>query len=487
MHVTRRGFVGIAAGAAASLAVPRAAWALGAAAAGRRWYRGMIHAHTCWSDGRALPEQAVAAYKNGGYDFFSITDHNRIGADADRWIEVAPLSGGWPPKTIEPSVFEAFKAAFPDAQWRTTQDGKTEVRMGTMAEMAARFNEPGRFLFLPGCEVTTAIGDASGGRRDLHMNYVGIDEVVPRARKAGLIEWISARSLADVLRETKGQVDALAAAKGNPPHIFVVNHPHWRFYDVWAEDLVANPGVRYFEVCNSGSDFPPPEGMPRDGLDNDRLWDVVNAIRCRRGEPLLYGIATEDSHWYPGSGTSHAPVVFGDAWIGVRADELSAAALFAAMDRGDFYAASGIDLEDVRFDSLHGTLSVSVPAKPGVAYSVKFVTTKRGASLDPVRFVGIPESGARPARRLPVYSDEVGAVAKTVAGRPGEAVRASYALADDDLYVRARVESDEPSAYPDAAERMHPSVKTAWTQPYRREDGRVARYVRDVSAKGGRR
>ena len=155
----RREFVGFAAGAAAGFSLPHVAWA---AKGGARWYRGMIHAHTCWSDGRALPEQAVAAYKNGGYDFFSITDHNRIGSDPNRWMEVAPLSGGWPPKTIEPSVFEAFKAAFPDAKWRE-RGGKVEVRVSTMAEIAARFNEPGKFLFMPGCEVTTAVIDR---RRD---------------------------------------------------------------------------------------------------------------------------------------------------------------------------------------------------------------------------------------------------------------------------------------------------------------------------------
>ena len=184
MGMTRREFVGFAAGAAAGFSLPHVVWA---AKGDVRWYRGMIHAHTCWSDGRALPEQAVAAYKNGGYDFFSITDHNRIGSDPNRWMEVAPLSGGWPPKTIEPSVFEAFKVAFPDAKWRE-RGGKVEVRVSTMAEIAARFNEPGKFLFMPGCEVTTAVIDAENVRRDLHMNYVGLDGLIPRASKTGLIE-----------------------------------------------------------------------------------------------------------------------------------------------------------------------------------------------------------------------------------------------------------------------------------------------------------
>ena len=466
MKMTRRDFCVAAAAVAGRPCLGGALGTTRPTASGKRWYRGMIHAHTCWSDGRALPEQAVAAYKNGGYDFFSITDHNRIGADPDRWIEVAPLDGKWPPKTIEPSVFEAFKAAFPDAKWRT-RGGKTEVRMSPMSEIAARFSEPGKFLFMPGCEVTTLILDAKGVRRDLHVNYVGLDEVIPRYRGKPLIESIKGKTVAEVMREAKDQVDAMAKTKGNAPYIFFANHPHWRYYDVLPEDILANPDVRFFEVCNTGCDWPPEAPMPHDGFDNDRVWDAVNAVRCLRGEPLLYGVATEDSHWYPDSGTSHSPIVFRDAWIGVRANALTPSALFAAMDRGDFYAAGGFDLEDVRFDGATQTLSVAVPAKPGVSYKVKFITTRRGANTDPVDVVTIPEKGERPVRRVPIYSGEVGAVAKSVAFGKGEAVRASYKMRSDDLYVRARVEADEPAVYPNSIQKMHPPMKVAWTQPYR--------------------
>ena len=110
-----------------------------------------------------------------------------------------------------------------------------------------------------------------------------------------------------------------------------------------------------------------------------------------------------------------------------------------------------------------------MPAKPGVAYKVRFITTKRGVKVDPVKTVDIPAKGGKgTARRVPVYSDGIGAVAKTVTFGKGEPVFASYRLADDDLYVRARVESDEATTYPYAQDRMHPLVKVAWAQPYRR-------------------
>ena len=457
-----------------SFVIASALVATDATAEAPRFYRGMIHAHTCWSDGRALPEQAVAAYRDAGYDFFAITDHNRIGTDTNRWIEVAPPKVGvWPPKSLEPSVFEAYKTAFPDAEWRKTEDGRTEVRMKTFAEIAKRFNEPGKFLVMPGCEVSVGTYDNEDVRRDIHMNYVGLDELVPRAAKSYLIEWAHGTTIAKTLRETKDEFDALAAAEGNPPCLFWANHPHWQYYDVLPQDIIDNPDIRFFEVCNTGGEWPAADSLPKDGLSNDRLWDVVNATRCLRGEPLLYGLATEDTHYYPGSGTSHW-LAFGDGWIGVRAAELTPAALFAAMERGDFYAASGFDLEDVRFDEATGTLSVAVPAKPGVSYTVKFITTKRGAPLEPVRVVDVasPTSAQNVPRRIPIYSPEIGAVAKKVSFGKGEAVRASYTLAPDDLYVRARVESSEPAVYPHPERHLHPLVKMAWTQPYcRRQNG----------------
>ncbi|MBR4612694.1 MAG: cellulase family glycosylhydrolase [Kiritimatiellae bacterium] len=459
-----------------------------------RFYRGMIHSHTCWSDGRALPEQAVAAYRDGGYDFFAITDHNRACVGTNRWIEVAPPQVGvWPPKTLEPSVFEAYRAAFPDAEWRE-RDGKTEVRMRPFSEVAPRFNEPGRFLVMPGCEVTTAVYDETDGlRRDIHMNIVGLDEEIPRAAKSYVIEWVHDSTITKTLRETKDEYDALVAARGNPPSVFFVNHPHWQYYDVLPQDIIDHPDIRFFEVCNTGGEWAAVDPLPKDGLSNDRLWDVVNATRCLRGEQLLYGLGTEDTHYYPGSGTSHSFFI-GDAWIGVRADALTPAALFSAMERGDFYAAGGFDLEDVSFDAETGTLSVAVPAKPGVAYTVKFITTKRGVGVEPVRIVDIPASPPRLERHVPVYSPEIGAVAKEVAFAKGEAVRASYALAPDDLYVRARVESDEPAVYPNPDRHLHPLVKMAWTQPYRRDSPSVgaaraeaapfqARYTPDVAAR----
>jgi predicted metal-dependent phosphoesterase TrpH len=46
------------------------------AASEHRWFKGNTHAHTTNSDGDASPEVLTAWYKDHGYNFLSITDHN---------------------------------------------------------------------------------------------------------------------------------------------------------------------------------------------------------------------------------------------------------------------------------------------------------------------------------------------------------------------------------------------------------------------------
>jgi hypothetical protein len=45
------------------------------------WYKGQIHCHTTNSDGSDSPTALMTAYKNAGFDFVSITDHNYLTPD----------------------------------------------------------------------------------------------------------------------------------------------------------------------------------------------------------------------------------------------------------------------------------------------------------------------------------------------------------------------------------------------------------------------
>lgn len=43
-----------------------------------RWYKGNLHTHTTESDGKLAPNEVIRRYREAGYDFLSLTDHNRV-------------------------------------------------------------------------------------------------------------------------------------------------------------------------------------------------------------------------------------------------------------------------------------------------------------------------------------------------------------------------------------------------------------------------
>lgn len=425
-----------------------------------RWYKGMLHCHTYWSDGRGFPEDAVSVYKAQGYDFMSITDHNLIGRDRSCWRTVEEEEGSWPPKVCR-KVFEHYRQTWPQAEVRSGADGKLQVRLRTFDEVRRQFEEPGRFLVMPGVEITQYMPGKNS--RGIHVNCINLPEVLPFEAKAPLISEHPGLSVREMLRKDKDAYDALRMKYAGTPSLFFVNHPHWAVMDTVPDDLVVCSDVRFVEVCNNGSVFPVPKGLPDDGWGNDRFWDAVNASRARRRLPLLFGLASDDTHFYQ-NGRDGSPTESGspgDGYIRVRAESLTPESLFAAMNRGDFHASSGVDLEDVSFAD--GTLSVSVVPKEGVSHTIRFIVSKR--DFGEPRIVGTKAYPDDRTRVLALPGQGVGVTAKTVTGDRGKSVFASYRLKADDLYVRARIESDEPAFYSPVPS-FHPKVRCAWTQPY---------------------
>ena len=129
-----------------------------------RWWRGNLHTHTFWSDGRAFPEEAVAWYREHGYHFLGLSDHNVFQDDPDRWVS----------EVGRERYFAEYLDAFPDAQVRRATDGGREARLSTFDELAARFDEPGRFLLVPSAEATRTVRYSDGRVHQVHMNYANV-------------------------------------------------------------------------------------------------------------------------------------------------------------------------------------------------------------------------------------------------------------------------------------------------------------------------
>lgn len=422
-----------------------------------RWWRGNFHAHSFWSDGRAFPEEAVQWYMMHGWHFLCLSDHNTFQDNPCRWIA----------ETGRERCFADYIAVFRDAQTRMAEGGIREARLSTFEELASRFDEPGRFILLPGAEATRSIQYLNGVRREIHMNYAGIPKLLPSIASPDFAYRENDTPLSEFISRHAKETDALAKSLGIGKHVFMLNHPVWQWYDIPPETLAGCPGVRFFEVCNNGTDFAPPaDGLSDDGFDTDRFWDVANAFRMRRGLPPIYGIGGDDTHFYRGE--VRRMLMPGNAWTLVRSRSLNSDSLFAAMHAGDFVACEGLEPEDVRFDPASGTLSVSVAAKPGAVRTIRFIVTKRDFDEKPIRTVTVrpsadAESNAH-ERKIAIYGDEIGRVVKTVFSTSGEALSASYTLKPDDLYVRARIE--EPGR-PLCNAWLHPQGRlVAWTQPY---------------------
>ncbi len=413
----------------------------------KRWFKGNLHMHNQWSDGKPLAPWAIDWYKTHGYDFICPTDHNIFQSDELRfhgfgfnnepadlaafkdetslWKVISPVEG-WP-KLTQRYVDETIERYGQDAARTITVGDHTYVRMTTFAELEKQFVEAGKFLMIPGYEQT---GGCHNGQQ-VHMNFINVREVFP---------YIAAETPKEIFERTF--IKGTEVYRGQD-YLFIADHPLWRYYDFSPKDLIAQPRIRLFELNNNSIDGRY-DAHP-EGWKPEKLWDVVNAHRAAHDQPLLLGIGSDDRHDY----TSDAK-----AWSVVRAESLAVTDLLAAIREGDFYASNGLDFEQIQFDGK--TLSVKINVQEEAQYRIEFIGTKK--DYDRSSQVVTVEKGARnPARKIDVFSDSIGIVLDAVEGTEG-----SYTLKPEDLYVRAKIVKVGSEQHADW--QSHPA---AWTQPCR--------------------
>src|SRR5678810_721288 len=97
-------------------------------APGFRWWKGNLHTHSLWSDGDDYPEMICQWYKDNGYHFLALSDHNII-ADEERWINVAKSRGG---EIAFGKYLERFGAKW--VEQRPDPSGAREVRLKMLSE-----------------------------------------------------------------------------------------------------------------------------------------------------------------------------------------------------------------------------------------------------------------------------------------------------------------------------------------------------------------
>lgn len=367
------------------------------------WYKGNLHTHSYWSDGDDYPEMIVDWYKNNGYDFVALSDHNIL-AEGEKWIEVEKESR-------RDDVFQKYLERF-DSDWveYEEEDQGYRVKLKTLEEYRTLFEEDEGFLIIKSEEIT----DGFDGK-PIHVNATNIRD---------LIEPQGGNSVVEVMQNNIDAVLEQRETTAEPmfPHI---NHPNFG-WAVTADDLKKLEGEQFFEVYNGHPLVHNYGDSLRSGTE--QMWDEVITHYLLEGKPVLYGIAVDDAHHYhrfdPGSANP------GRGWIYVKSESLTPDALISAMERGDFYSTTGVNLSDIRFNG--GTLTVEIGAEEGVNYTTQFIGTRADS----------------PAR--------TGELLETVNGNS-----ASYTMSGNELYVRAKIESDKVKVNP----YMEGEYEVAWTQP----------------------
>ncbi len=197
-----------------------------------------------------------------------------------------------------------------------------------------------RFLLITGEEVTSRFES-----KPVHVNAFRLRETIEPLFGPSLVETIQAN--VDTIRK-HGAVPSL-------------NHPNFG-WAVTPAELAKVRNLPLFEVYNGHPTTNDLGGGGTPGVEE--MWDHVLTAGGR-----MWGIAVDDAHVFKEMAPQHSNP--GRGWIQVRAAELSEAALLTAIEAGDFYASTGVELADVvRGD---GSLSVRIKERANVKYTVKFV------------------------------------------------------------------------------------------------------------------
>jgi len=228
------------------------------------------------------------------------------------------------------------------------------------------------FILIPGQEITRTFE-----KRPAHVCALNPARPVP-----------SPASGASMVQTLQNSIAAARAAGAVPQ----INHPNWK-WSFGFDEMKELRDVRLFELLNVNRDSNNFSAGGRPGTEE--LWDALLSNGL-----VLYGVASDDTHDYLGDFIPDIAYP-GKGWVMVRVGELTPAAVCSSLESGDFYATTGVELDDVSVTKSEYRLAIR-PLRD-TAYTTRFIG-RNGVVLK-------EEHGLTP----------------------------TYAFKGDELYVRARV------------------------------------------------
>jgi hypothetical protein len=367
---------------------------------GQNWHKGNLHTHSLWSDGDDFPEMIIQWYKDHDYQFVALSDHNTI-ADSVFWYEIKD-------RDLKNQTLEKYQNRFGDWVETKIDSAKTLVRLKTFKEYRSKIEVLDSFLVIKSEEVTSSFEN-----KPIHINVTNIkDEIDP----------IRGKSVLEVMQRT---IDAVHEQRTrlNIPMFAHINHPNFG-YGISTEDLKQLNGERFFELYNG---HPAVNNKGDDThIDTETMWDLINIHYYKEGKPLLFGIATDDSHNYHFYSSEKSNT--GRGWVMVNSKKLDADHLISAMESGAFYASSGVFIKNLLANQ--NEIEITVDPEDGVRYEIIFMGYKKDAG-------------------------EVVELKKVLG------TSASYTYQKEDVFVRVKITSDAKKGNPI----IEGETKKAWTQP----------------------
>jgi hypothetical protein len=343
------------------------------------WYRGNTHTHTINSDGNTSPEAVALWYRQHGYQFLFLTDHDYL---------------------TDPALVNALV-------------GATE-----------------RFLLLPGEEVTQWSDDPTRAAARMakavgapaYVNALFIDKLIQPFGASGCQEiacGANGPANMPIGQTIVRNIETIRDAGG----IAQINHPNF-LWSLRPTDFADVPDGVLFEIWNGGgliiNNLGGDDGRGDVHPSAEADWDWM----LSRGK-VVWGVGSDDAHHeHTADFENHVSDLPGHAWIVVHASSLTSDNLKLGISTGNFYASNGVVLDDILGDSSQLSIKIhaedmGLPDLPLPRYTTRFIGRTGAvlatvAGLNPVyRFKGsetyvravIADSDGRQAWTQPVFLD----------------------------------------------------------------------------------
>ena len=381
-----------------------------------KWFKGNLHTHTFWSDGDAPPEITIDWYKNNGYDFLALSDHNILSI-SEKWIKVYDKDpGGWPPSMTKAKLNDVQNKF--GSEWVNTRinNDTLEMQLATLDKLKIKFESANEFILIQSEEISDVYE-----KTPIHINATNIAEFIPPQ---------GGNSVFDVLQRNINAVREQRESTGQAM-IAHINHPNYE-WALLSEHLINIQGDSFFEVYN---------GHPlvnnwgnNERPSTDKMWDMVLTMRINRNYAPMYGLAVDDAHAYYKYKIGKANP--GRGWVMVKAKKLNADSIISSLESGNFYSTTGVLIKKIDYN--YQSYLIHINEKPGITYTTQFIGS-------PFNFDSLDDN-----------NKEIGKILFETEMNP-----AKYNFTGEEMYVRAKIISDKIQDNPYS----EGDLEMAWTQP----------------------